>query len=155
MRNFIASDALALDARAQSHEHIATYLSTLFAQWSARGHGGMAFAFGYVAGTTPHVRFYRRENRPCLDSLEAFGRWRPDLVIEVAPDDGDEALATHAGDRIPEVWILDPDARTLERYLFDDGAYAKRDALEGAMTFRPRAFDPLTIELARVWELAA
>lgn len=81
---------------------------------------------------------------------------RPDLVVEViSPSsrskDSVRKLHDYAAIGVPELWLLDPEARTLERLLLREGIYSIVEALEGDQTFRPESFEGLEIDLGRLW----
>ncbi len=52
---------------------------------------------------------------------------------------------------VPENWIVDPQARTLERLVLRDGVFSITDSLADEETFRPEGFPGLEIPLARLW----
>ena len=52
---------------------------------------------------------------------------------------------------IPEYWLVDGNARTLERLVLRDGSYVIATSLADAETFRPETFEGLAIPLAEVW----
>lgn len=51
----------------------------------------------------------------------------------------------------PEFWLLDPEARTLERLVLREGVYSIVEALEGDVVFHPDSFHELEIDLGRLW----
>ena len=59
--------------------------------------------------------------------------------------------APHAAIGVPEYWLVDPEACTLERLVLEGGRYCIADALEGSETFAPSSFQGLEIALARLW----
>jgi Uma2 family endonuclease len=106
-------------------------------------------------GTMPDVQFYRRGNSPAGQET-GLERGRPDLVIEViSPSsrskDSVRKLHDYAALGVPEYWLIDPEAHTLERLVLRQGAYSIVEALEGAVVFRPEGFEGLEIDLGRLW----
>jgi Uma2 family endonuclease len=104
----------------------------------------------------PDVQFYRRGNDAVRDQEQGLVRGRPDLVVEVVSAssrrfDRVKKLRWYAQLGVPEYWLVDPETRTLERLVLQDGAYVIADALEGDETFRPEGFEGLVIPLARLW----
>ena len=74
------------------------------------------------------------------------------LVVEiVSPSSGRYDRVTklrwYARLGIPEYWLADPTARTLEQLVLRDGCYVIADSLADAETFRPASFDGLEIPL--------
>jgi Uma2 family endonuclease len=52
---------------------------------------------------------------------------------------------------IPEYWLIDPQARTLERLVLQVGVFSIAASLSDEEIFRPEAFEGLEIPLARLW----
>lgn len=56
---------------------------------------------------------------------------------------------------VPEYWIIDAEAKTLERLVLRDGSFviaASLDATDGSEnTFRPESFQGLEIQLEKLW----
>lgn len=80
----------------------------------------------------------------------------PILVVEVL------SPSTEAFDRqvkarrfaalgVPHYWILDPEARQLECYRNEDGAFVLVTAVDGDGVMQALDFDGLTIDLAALW----
>jgi Uma2 family endonuclease len=55
------------------------------------------------------------------------------------------------GELVEEYWIVDPQARTLERLVLREGAYVIAASLEQSETFTPGSFNGLEIPLAKLW----
>ena len=47
--------------------------------------------------------------------------------------------------------MIDPERRTLTRFVLRDGEYAAAEAPSGDKVFRPEGFEGLEIPLARLW----
>jgi Uma2 family endonuclease len=80
----------------------------------------------------------------------------PDLVIEIlSPASGrlDRVgkAALYARYGVEHYWIVDPDARTVERYALAEAAFRLVGTDRGAVTFRAAPFPDLEIDLGRVW----
>jgi Uma2 family endonuclease len=52
---------------------------------------------------------------------------------------------------IPHYWIVDPEARRIECYRVDSGAYAATREVEGDATLAPPDWPGLTIALSDLW----
>jgi Uma2 family endonuclease len=52
---------------------------------------------------------------------------------------------------VPEYWLVDGSARTLERLVLREGTYAIAMSLAEDETFRPDSFDGLEIPLSELW----
>ena len=83
-------------------------------------------------------------------------RGHPDLVVEiVSPSsqryDRVKKLHWYAQLGVPEYWLIDPEARTLERLVLRDGVYSIAASLAEEETFRPASFEGMEIPLARLW----
>ena len=80
----------------------------------------------------------------------------PDVVVEVvSPSSGRYDRVTklryYAQKGVLEYWIVDPQARTLERLVLRDGVFSITDSLADEEAFRPDGFPGLEIPLARLW----
>jgi Uma2 family endonuclease len=60
-------------------------------------------------------------------------------------------LGWYAQLRVPEYWIVDPEALTLERLVLRDGAYVIAASLADDEIFRPESFEALEIALSKLW----
>ncbi len=53
--------------------------------------------------------------------------------------------------RVPEYWIVDPEARTVERLVLRKGQYVIEQTAAGKSHFRPRSLANLDIPLTKLW----
>ena len=148
------------DVPTKTHERIVATLIALLTQWCwARGMGDV-LASGYKVriderrGVMPDVQLYRDGLPEAQEKGLESGH--PDLVIEVISPtsrsrDSVRKLHDYASIGVPEYWLVDPEARTLERLVLRDGLYSIVEALEGDATFAPDAFGGLEIPLERLW----
>jgi Uma2 family endonuclease len=165
LRELIDGELVEVEVPTQSHEKIVMRLGYWLTAWSEAGNGGHAVASGYKVrvserrGLMPDAQFYRRGNEPPADQEQGLARGRADLVVEiVSPSsrryDRVKKLNWYAQLGIPEYWIIDAEAKTLERLVLrsSDGVFVIATSLEGEDVFRPESFDGLAIPLAKLWE---
>src|SRR6266852_2158769 len=147
-----------------THESIVATLIVYLGTWARLKKAGRVIGSGYKLriddrqGFMPDVQFYRSGNLP-VGQEAGLEKGRPALVIEVIlpssrSKDSVRKLHDYASLEIPEYWLLDPEARTLERLFLREGTYSILEALEGNAVFRPEGFEGLEIDLGRLWEEA-
>ncbi|HEY2517053.1 MAG TPA: Uma2 family endonuclease [Polyangiaceae bacterium] len=162
LRELIDGELVEVEVPNQTHEHIVAGLCFFLRAWVEAGNGGRVLASGYKVrvsdrrGVMPDVQFYARGNRALETQEDGLASGRPDLVVEiVSPSsrryDRVTKLRWYAQLGVPEYWLVDGAARTLERLVLRDGAYVIADALADAETFRPRTFEGLAIPLPKLW----
>ena len=98
----------------------------------------------YLAGNTS-----RREENGLVQG-------HPDLVVEVLSPSSvgvDRILKARWYGAIgtPEYWVVDPVARTIERYVLQGEKYLRADGATGDETFAPESLSGLEIPLARLF----
>jgi Uma2 family endonuclease len=104
----------------------------------------------------PDVQFYRARNPATVGQAKGLEHGRPDLVVEVVSPTSrryDRVLKVewYARLGIPEYWIVDPEARTLERLVLRAGAYVHVEGHAEVDTFHPASFRGLSIPLRDLW----
>jgi Uma2 family endonuclease len=104
----------------------------------------------------PDVQMYRRGNDAPRVQNQGLTEGRPDLVVEVVSPtsvryDRVTKLRWYAQLGIPEYWIVDPKARTLERLVLRDGAYVIAGSFADDEVMEPETFEGMSIPLAKVW----
>jgi Uma2 family endonuclease len=160
-RELLDGHLVEIEVPTRTHERIVAALIALLTHWSWTSKAGEVLASGYKVriddrrGLMPDVQFYRRGNLPRRQE-RGLEQGRPDLAIEViSPSsrskDGVRKLHDYAAIGVPEYWLLDPEARTLERLVLRDGIYAIVEATEGDALFRPDSCEGLEIDLGRLW----
>ncbi|MGO8999945.1 MAG: Uma2 family endonuclease [Polyangiaceae bacterium] len=161
LRELIDGELVEVEVPTFSHESVVGRIVQALANWSD-AHGGRAIPSGYKvrvsdrSGVMPDVQFYRRGNEPAVDQNQGLVRGHADLVVEVVSPssrryDRVKKLNGYAQLGVPEYWIVDPEARTLERLVLHDTTYAIATSLEGEDTFRPDSFEGLELPLAKLW----
>lgn len=106
-------------------------------------------------GAMPDVQVLTAEAYRDADPL-GLSRGRPEIAVEVISPtsrghDRVRKLGWYASIGVPEHWIVDPDARSLERCVLDDGVYSVREVAEGDVTFKPKGLRGLSIPLGAIW----
>lgn len=147
------------------HQNIILNLAFFFKVW-AQTHGGRAFLSPFdlfVSATRyyiPDICFFTAqnlENNRVLDDIRNI-RVPPDVLVEVLSDStarNDRVAKTqaYAAFGVPNYWIVDPGARTLEAFALREGFYVLVAALDETRTFSPADFSDLSIPLAQVFDL--
>jgi Uma2 family endonuclease len=161
LRELIDGELVEVEVPTRKHERAVTQLVILLGNWS-QAHGGEVLASGYKvrvsarSGVMPDVQFFRAGNEIPADQDEGLTRGRADLVVEVVSPssrryDRVKKLGWYAQLCVPEYWIVDPEALTLERLVLRDGAYVIAASLADDEVFRPESFEALEIPLSKLW----
>jgi Uma2 family endonuclease len=161
LRELIDGELLEVEVPTLKHESAVGGIVAALTVW-AYAHGGKAVPSGYKVrvsarrGVMPDVQYFRRGNEPAGDQDAGLTRGRADLVVEVVSPssrryDRVKKLRWYAQLGVPEYWIVDPEARTLERLVLGEGGYVIAASLEGEELFQPASFDGLELPLARLW----
>ncbi len=161
-RELIDGELVEVEVPKWKHEHIVGLLCFFLVAWAQSGRGGRVVPSGYKLrvssrrGVMPDAQFYREGNDAPLQQQEGLVDGRPDLVVEVVSPSSQRydrviKLRWYAKLGIPEYWLIDASAQTLERLVLRDGGYAIADALTQDETFRPESFAGLEIPLGRLW----
>ncbi len=103
----------------------------------------------------PDLAGWRRERLPSLPRA-AFFTLPPDWLCEVlSPSTGaldrGPKLRVYARERIPHVWLVDPDARTLEVLLLDGASYRIAVVHTNDERVRAAPFEAIELELSALW----
>lgn len=162
LRELIDGKLVEVEVPTRTHEELVGWLVYFLRGWAEAGHGGAVLSSGYKVrvsdrrGVMPDVQFFRRGNEPARDQEQGLVRGTPDLVAEVvspssARYDRVTKLRWYAQLGVPEYWLVDPQARTVERLVLRDGAYSIAESLAEEETFRPASFHGLAIPLAKLW----
>ena len=161
-RELIDGELVEVEVPGSKHEEIVATLCFFLRTWVEAGHGGRVLASGYKVrisdrrGVMPDVQYYRRGNEALVGQDAGLVRGRPDLVVEiVSPSrqryDRVTKLRWYAQLGVPEYWLVDGAAKTLERLVLREGTYAIAASLAEDETFRPESFDGLEIPLSKLW----
>ena len=161
-RELIDGELVEVEVPNLQHEQIVAALCYWLTAWAKAGHGGRVVASGYKVrisdrrGVMPDVQFYIRGNDAPATQDNGLVHGRPDLVVEiVSPSsrryDRVTKLRYYAERAVPEYWIIDGKARTVERLVLRDGGYLIAESLADDETFRPASFEGIEIPLAELW----
>jgi Uma2 family endonuclease len=163
LRELIDGRLVEVEVPTATHESIVLALGSFLRAWAKAGHGGRALASGYKVrisqkrGVMPDVQFYRQGNDVLPKQDKGLVEGRPDLVVEVVSPssrryDRVTKLRWYAQLGVPEYWIVDGSARTLERLVLREGAYTIAASLADDEVLRPESFEGLEVPLAELWE---
>ena len=161
-RELIDGELVEVEVPGSKHEKIVAALCFFLRAWVEAAHGGEVLASGYKVritdrrGVMPDVQFYREGNDALLDQDDGLVRGRPDLVVEIVSPtsqryDRVTKLRGYAQLGVPEYWLVDGAARTLERLVLREGTYAIAASLAEDETFRPESFEGMEIPLSKLW----
>jgi Uma2 family endonuclease len=162
-RELVEGDLVEVEAPTDIHEYIVTLLAFFLTAWARPRRAGFALVSGYKIridehrGVMPDVQFYRTGNR-AVRTRQALESGRPDLVVEVVSEssgryDRVTKLRYYAGIGVPEYWLVDPVARTLERLLLNRDKYLIDTSAAMSEVFRPDSFEGLEIPLDNLWTI--
>ncbi|HYI00816.1 Uma2 family endonuclease [Hyalangium sp.] len=103
----------------------------------------------------PDLAGWRRERMPVFPDTGAF-HLAPDWACEVlSPStawlDRNVKLPVYAREEVHHVWLVDPEARTLEVFRLEGGRYALLGQHEPGGLVRAEPFEALELELALLW----
>jgi Uma2 family endonuclease len=103
----------------------------------------------------PDLAGWRRERLPEIPQ-EAYFTLRPDWLAEVlspstAQMDRTAKLPVYAREQIPYVWLVDPDAETLEVLKLDGSSYGLIAAHRGDAVVQAEPFEAVALELGALW----
>ena len=162
LRELIDGELVEVEVPTFDHEEIVILLGYFLRAWIEAGNGGRVVGSGYKVrvsdrrGVMPDLQVYRAGNDAPAEQALGLVRGRPDLVVEVVSPssrryDRVTKLRWYAQLGVPEYWVVDPQARTLEGLTLREGVYAIAATVEGDETFRPESFVGLEVPLSKLW----
>ena len=103
----------------------------------------------------PDVAGWRREKMPVLPNVAAFTQ-APDWACEVvspttAGADRVRKMRIYARESVGHLWLVEPLARTLEVYRFENGRWIVASTHGGRERVRAEPFEAVELELTRWW----
>lgn len=163
-RELIDGELVEVEVPTFLHEFIVALLIHRLTGWSLEN-GGVVLASSYGIQITedvafmPDVQFHRsaqRVGRP--EATQRLTDGAPDLAVEViSPNSGRYDRVTkfngYAAIGVAEYWLVDPQARLLERFVLDGEHYRLAARLADDARFEPESFPGLSIPLATLWTL--
>jgi Uma2 family endonuclease len=161
-RELIDGELVEIEVPTRTHEEIVMQLGYFLLTWANAGNGGRALGSGYKVrisdrrGVMPDAQFFRAGNDACVEQEQGLVRGRPDLVVEIVSPSSQRydrviKLRWYAQLGVPEYWLVDPNARTLEQLVLRDGAYSIACSVSDEESFAPSTFPGIAIPLAKLW----
>jgi Uma2 family endonuclease len=104
----------------------------------------------------PDLAGWRRERMPRHPRTAAY-TLAPDWACEVlSPStkalDRKVKLPVYAREGVRHLWLMDPEARTLEVFRLEGAEYSLRGTYSGAAVVRAEPFEAAELELAYLWD---
>jgi Uma2 family endonuclease len=163
-RELIDGELLEVEVPTDVHEYIVAMLTMFIMGWACQTKRGYAFVSGYKVkiserrGVMPDLQLYLHKNKSAKRSEQGLVEGHPDLAIEIlsptsARYDRVIKLGYYASIGVPEYWVVDPAARTLERLVLHEGRYRIEEAASGDDVLRPASFEGLEIPLGELWAI--
>jgi hypothetical protein len=103
----------------------------------------------------PDLAGWRRERMPTYPDAPFFTLARDWICEILSPGtrrfDLTEKRALYGANAVAHLWLLDPDARTLEAFLLADGAWTLTAAFQDGDDIRAAPFETLAFPLNALW----
>ncbi len=159
-RELIDGHLIEVEVPNKQHEYIVGYVIIRVGSWALERNAGRTFASGYkvqvtdTRGIMPDVQFFKT-GHVLRNAQQGLAGDRPDLAVEViSPSsrsvDRVTKLNWYASIGVPEYWLIDPEGRTLERFVLSGSHYIDEPHGQDEL-FGPDTFPGLTINLADLW----
>jgi Uma2 family endonuclease len=163
LRELIDGELVEVEVPTKLHEYIVCLLSYYLTGWAIPRKAGFGVVSGFKVriterrGVMPDLQFFRSTNPAAKGDAVALASGKPDLAVEIISEssrryDHMTKLAWYASIGVPEYWILDPSARTLERLVLQEDKYLVAEVVGEDATFRPDSFEGLEIPLGTLWQ---
>jgi Uma2 family endonuclease len=144
------------------HEAMVAYLvHHLWAWCTKRGlkvlGSGFRLRISDRVGVLPDVQVLDDATYRAADA-NGLNSGRPELVVEIiSPSsrahDRVRKVDWYARAGVPEYWIVDVDARCIERLVLDGATYRIAQHAAGDVVLRPKSMRGLAVDLRGLWEL--
>lgn len=162
LRELIDGELVEVEVPNRPHEHAVIKLGKYLDNWGDEHEGTCVFGSGYKIrigpkhGVIPDLQLFLPENKQKKENHEGVVSGRPDLVIEIMSPSSRKydrvvKLGYYERIRVPEYWIVDPEAKTIERLVLRKSGYVIEQTASGRQVFRPSSFDDLEIPLSKLW----
>jgi len=162
LRELIDGELVEVEVPTRVHERIVTRLGQFLWIWVDAGHGGEVLASGYKVriskkrGVMPDVQYFAKDNPISDEHEQGLAKGHPTLVVEVMSRSSTRydrviKLEYYASIGVPEYWIVDPNRRSVERLVLDNGEYIVAQTAADEEVFAPQSFPGLAIPLAKLW----
>ena len=161
-RELVDGQLIEYDMPTKLHENIVTLMMMWLSTWALKN-GHRVLGSGYKVrvndknGAMPDIQMFTDAEwrRAPNDALE---EGRPTLAVEVISPtsrahDRVRKLSWYAALAVPEYWIVDGEAQTLERLTLSRGLYVLSQVASGEEVFRPKRFKGLRIPLRQLWDV--
>ena len=160
-RELIDGELVEVELPNMAHEKAVAGLIGALTRYTDR-RGGLVLGSGFKIrvsahrGVMPDVQLYVAANEPSVDQVQGLVRGRPDLVVEILSPSSRRydrmiKLRYYASLEVPEYWIVDVDARLLERLVLTDAGYVLAAAHERDEIVTSPRFRGLEVRLSRLW----
>lgn len=161
LRELVDGELVEVELPGKQHEQVVAALTHLLYGWAQAHDAGHVLTSGYkvrvseMRGVMPDVQLLSKDTwGAAADGGLETGR--PELVVEVVSAtsrryDRVVKLRWYADIGVPEYWIVDPEARTVEQLVLREGAYSIACTAAGEDTFRPQGWPGLEVTLAPLW----
>jgi Uma2 family endonuclease len=160
LRELIDGELVEVEVPIGKHELLVVRLGS-FLDLHARKRGGVAFGSGFkvrisdTRGVMPDLQYFKKGNVPDLDA-DGLVHGRPDLAVEILSKSSRRfdrmiKLGYYASIGVPEYWLVDHWAKTVERLTWSKAGYVLAAIHEGEGILRTPALPGLRIPLAEVW----
>ena len=161
-RELVDGQLIEYDMPTKLHENIIMLLGTWLNVWALRN-GHRVLGSGYKVrvndrnGAMPDLQMFTDAEWRRAPN-EALEHDRPTLAVEVISPtsrahDRVRKLNWYAALGVPEYWIVDGEAQTLERLTLRRGNYVLTQVVSGVEVFRPTRFKGLKIPLRQLWDV--
>jgi len=162
LRELVDGRLVSLEVPGKAHEVAVAALGALLWSWARAHDAGRVLGSGYklrvseTRGVMPDLQLLSGDTFAAADDA-GLASGRPELVVEVVSPssrryDRVVKLRWYAQLGVPEYWIVDPEARTVERLKLEHGAYVIAQNAAGDEVLRPAGWEGLEIPLSELWE---
>ena len=161
-RELIDGELVEVEVPTEAHEHAVAELVYRLKAWGEKHAGTRVFASGYKVrvapkrGVMPDVQLFLPTNPRKTGNDQGLAKGHPDLAVEIVSPSSRRydrviKLRYYASIGVPEYWIVDPDARTIERLLLGEEGYVIVQVAADDDVFRPSTLDGFELDIARLW----